>query len=176
MTSLIAGGAIGIASSVIASLLFLRWTNNKLPNVSISECMIVEDIANDPDHKFIVFKFINRTKHSILDIHAVLYGNTYQNDEHTLTHLDRLCETKILHVTKYSPKDPERADCIWGGMKIPTSKYNSITNYHDLFLTFIARESYYNTFLSKEVKYQPAKLKENHTFEMGENLTCRRKS
>ena len=132
--------------------------------------MIVE---RQNDSLYIVYKFINRSPHSIIDIRVSLYGNIYQNTENTLTKLEKISTSKIEYVEKYSPDNKERPDAIWGGFKIEDDKYKTLNEYDDLIFEFIARESYFNTFLTFEKKYLLSDIKENYTFEMDDNLTCR---
>jgi hypothetical protein len=68
-STLILGLITGVASSFVASILFLYCMFRMRPNVRISSCIARQ---TDTEGTFYAFKIVNRTRRPVVDVHAEL--------------------------------------------------------------------------------------------------------
>ena len=170
--SLIFGGLVGVASSFVASKVFLSYTNSKLPVILTSDCLVVD--TNENGDKYLVVKILNKTKHPILDTKVELFGVTYQNEDHSVSTLDSLSSNTIHSIREYSPHNKERPDAIWLGLKVTDEILKKLNNYDNIRIEITTRESFYNTFLSLDKTLSIDKICDGYIFEKGDDMTCRK--
>ncbi len=170
--SLIFGGLVGVASSFVASKVFLSYTNSKLPQIDISACLIVD--SKDDGTLYVVIKILNKTKHPILDTQVALFGVSYQNEDHSVSTLDPISSNNIHSIREYCPHNKERPDAIWLGLKVTDKILQNIQQYENVRIEITTRESFYNTFLSIDKTINPDKIHHNYIFEKGDDMTCRK--
>lgn len=163
----------GIVSGFVASWLFLSHTKRKLPEISVSDDMIM-DTDPETDQCSLAIKFVNKSPNSLVNLTVSIFGSVYQNDEKSMVHYHKISEKNIPFVSKFDRSDKQAHYAVTATLPIVEALEDLVKKYDDVTVKIIGLEAFYGTYATVSKSYLLSDVKKGYIFEFGDNVSARK--